>query len=134
MKFRNHSARRVVEIRIPGDRVLDKRDFAGCVALLLKPGNSPAVGLHHGDDIIQPIPVAVVHAHLRATWAGACCSDAERLRMIDPRLLLTTGGRLLEPSVALHHIHASVAINIADTEAVIAAAAPRTGSRNLVND
>src|SRR5207244_3515015 len=83
------------------------------VALLLVPGETPAVAVQAGDHVVEAIAIDVIDRHLRAA-----CAVAERDWMKSPGSRGHDRG-LLPPAAILHHIQASVSIDIAYTEPVI---------------
>src|SRR5258708_8153167 len=51
----------VLRREVPRDLVLDKRDDAGRVALLLEPRQPEAMRLRRCHHVVQPVPVDVIH-------------------------------------------------------------------------
>ena len=70
-----------------------------------------------GDHVVQAVAVDVIDAHNAAAHNIAAIA-CESLRMVFPGPRLVAGGRLLPPAIRIDDIHASVAVNVAHTDAV----------------
>ena len=100
--------------------MLHKGDVALRVALLLIPRHAPSVRVQRGHDVVQAVAVHVVDSHHCA--AAIRAKAAKGFRMVFPRLIASRR-RLLPPAVHIQDVHASVAVHIADAEAMSGAVA-----------
>src|SRR6267154_6726025 len=117
VQFREGDASGILRVVVVHHQVFDERDLAILIPLLFKPGKTPAMRLQAGHDVVESIPIYVVDANLAAAWR--CPSPvAEGHRMVLPRLITTSGRRLLPPPVGAQNIHPSIAVNVACANAV----------------
>src|SRR5436190_23875329 len=72
------------------------------------PGETIAMRIDAGDDVVEAVAVYVIDEHLRATHAG---TEAER--MMFPHWIAGQGLGLLPPTVLVENIHTAIAIDIA---------------------
>src|SRR5205814_8114234 len=106
--------------------MLGKRNRARPIALLLPPREAETVTFLRSHHVHQTVAVHVVAAQFRAagsTLRGA--PAAERRCVVLPRSRHAFR-RLFPPAIRVEEVHASVAIDVGDTQAVPDVYAPRT--------
>ena len=117
MGFGEDDAAGVLRGEVVRDHVLHERDLSTGIALLLEPREPEHVRLQRRHDVVEPVAVDVVHAHLGAAGRAAAVLTAEGLGMIRPHLGRGLR-RLLPPPVHVKDVDAAIAVDVAGADAV----------------
>ena len=78
---------------------------------LFEPGKAVAVRVDAGDDVVEAVTVDVIGIHLRA-------ARGEGVWVFDPNGIVGEGLRLFPPGIFFDDVHASIAVDVANTKAM----------------
>src|SRR5581483_11882527 len=108
-------ARGIIRGSGAGDHVLFEADFA-IGAHLLIPNDAVAMGIEAGDDVVESIAIDIIGEHLRGPRGSRARREWERMEF--PNRIAAKRGGLLPPAIFFQEIHAAVAIDIAQADAM----------------
>src|SRR5579872_2102585 len=112
MGFGKCHVARILRRVIVNDDVFGEGDGAALVALLLVPGETPAVSFQAGYHVVEAVAVHDVKADLRTSGTCAGPRPASQLhKMIGPGTFRRALSRLLPPPIRGDDVHASISVD-----------------------